>query len=132
MKKLLFISILFAAVVNARAGEPVSNFSGPPESAYNVSHSTVAISSQTVSSDAAVQGYRATYLFNLSATTTIFYTLSSSTQNVVETGWPIFPWRTPTGANPIPEKIEYNGQINYRLGAGAVGSMDVTKKTIRK
>lgn len=135
MKKILFFSILIASpFFRLFAGDIVSPLKGQPESWYDVTHSTVAISSGAVTSDAAVMGYRAVYLYNLSNTTTIYYTLSSSTNtpNVTALGWPIFPWRTPTGAGPIPEKIEYNGQINYRLAGGSVGSIDVTKKTIRK
>lgn len=135
MKKFISISFLLLALCASRAfaGDIVSPLKGQPESWYDVTHSTVAISSTSVSSDAAVQGYRAVYIYNLSITATIYYTLSSSTTtpNVTSLGWPIYPWRWPNTANPIPEKIEYNGQINYRLAAG-VASIDVTKKTIRK
>lgn len=133
MKKFLSISIflLAAFIVNAHAGDVVSPLKGQPESWYDVTHSTVAISSQTVSSDVAVSGYRAVYLYNLNTTTTIYYKLSTSTQSVTTLGWPIFPYRSTT-IYPQAEKIEYNGQINYQAAPGAVGSIDVTKKTIRK
>lgn len=131
MKKLIY-AFIFLASGYAYAGDIVSPLKGQPESWYDVTHSTVAVSSQTVSSDASVVGYRAVYLYNFNNSTTIYYTLSSSTQNVTTLGWPILPWRTQSAAAPIPEKIEYNGQINYRLAPGAVGSVDVTKKTIRK
>lgn len=136
MKKFLSISIFLLAslVAKVHAGDIVSPLKGQPESLYDVTHSTVAISSNTVSTDAAVPGYRAVYIYNLSPATTIFYFLGTpaSTTTVNTIGWPIFPWRTPTAAGPIPEKIEYNGLISYRLAGGAVSTMDVTKKTIRK
>ena len=69
-KKLLFIPILFCAAW-LQAGDIVSPLKGNPESWYDVTHSTVAISSQTVSTDVAVPGYRAVYIYNLSTASTI-------------------------------------------------------------
>lgn len=138
MKKFLAFSIFASSLLygSAFAGDIVSPLKGNPESWYDVTHSTVAVSSQTVSSDSLVNAasttYRCVYIYNLSPSVTVYYTLSTSTQNVTVIGWPIFPWRTVTGAAPLPEKIEYNGQINYRAAPGAVGSVDIIKKTIRK
>lgn len=132
MKKFLSISIfmLFAAIVSVRAGDIVSPLKGQPESWYDVVQTTVSISSSTVLSDTSVSGYRAVYIYNLSATATVYYTLSTSTQNVTVIGWPIFPNKSTTGYTQ-PEKIEYNGQINYLLGAGSA-AITVNKKTVRK
>lgn len=135
MKKFLIISIFAAAFFagSAFAGDVVSPLKGQPESWYDVTHSTVAVSSQTVSTDAAVQGYRAVYIYNLSSAATIYYYLGTpaSTTTVTSLGWPIFPWRT-TNVYPQAEKIEYNGLISYRAAPGSTGSIDVSKKTIRK
>lgn len=133
MKKWLFMFLfsITGSVAIGVSAELVYTRNGQPESDYVVTHSTVAISSQTVSTDASVSGYRAVYILNIHPTTTVYYTLSTSTQNVNTLGWPIYPYRSAT-TPPIPEKIEYNGQINYRLAAGSVGSLDVIKKVIQK
>jgi len=129
MKKFLFVPFLFLGGY-IFAATPVAIYPGLPESNYAVTHSTVAISSTTVSTDAAVYGYRAVYLANLSSASTIYYSMDGTTTTLTTVGWPIYP-RTP-GFPVRVEKIEYNGVISYRLGAGSVGSIDVTKKIIRK
>ena len=133
MKKFLAFSIFASSLFygSAFAGDIVSPLKGNPESWYDVTHSTVAISSQTSTSDASVIGYRAIYLTNLNAATTIYYTLNGSSTNITTIGWPVYP-RPSTSVYPATEKIEYNGTIYYRLAPGAVGSVDIIKKTIRK
>ena len=115
--------ILFAGVINA--ADPVYSLRGQPESAYNVSQSTVAVSSNTVSTDASVSGYRNTCIFNLSLGSTVYYRIDGSTNNVATVGYPILPLTFGC--------VEYNGEINWLLGASdTVGSVDVIKKVIRK
>lgn len=131
MKKFLFIPLLLICGL-ASAGDIVSPLKGNPDSFYDVAHSTVAISSTTVTTDVAVVGYRAVYIYNLSTVSTAYYYLGAvaSTTTVTTNGWPIFPWRGTS--NPIPEKIEYNGLISYRLIPGSTSSIDVTKKVLRR
>lgn len=133
MKRLIFLPILFVSAY-LQAAELVYTRNGSPESVYDVTHSTVAVSSPTVSTDAAVNGYRAVYIYNLNPTTTIYYYLGTpaSAATVTSIGYPIFPYRGVNTGYPREEKIESSGLINYRLAPGSTGSIDVTKKTIRK
>lgn len=122
MKRLL-MAVIFLFGSTAYAVETVTSKSGRPESAYSVAHSTVSISSFTVSSDAASVGYRSIWLNNLSTSATIYYRIDGSTNYITTVGWPIYPGEQ--------GNIEYNGVINYLLGAGSAATTFI-KKVIRK
>lgn len=125
MRKLLLALGLWLGAGLAAAVEPVSIIPWLPESTYDVTQSTVAISSQTVSWDAAVSGYRTVHIANLSATATLYYRVDGSTASTGLVGYPILP--------STLGQIESNAMIGYQLGASAtVGSIDVRKKVIRK
>jgi hypothetical protein len=122
MKKWFFVlAFLFAG--SAEAADLVYTHGGQPESSYNISQSSVAISSVTTSIDSSTVAYRAIYVFNSSATT-FYYRIDGSTQSVALVGYPVLPGTA--------EKIETNSLVGYQVIPGAVGSIDIRKKIIRK
>lgn len=111
MKKLIYTLLLLGAgVVTARAGDPVS-VSAFPNSRYDVSQSTISVSSTTVTTLAAVSGYRAAYIGQLGLTSgaTIFYRVDGSTDSIPTVGSWILPGDV--------EKIETDNAIHLQLGA---------------
>ena len=125
MKKFLLTALIligFSAL--ARAGDPVSVMAWP-NSNYNISQSTMQISSTTVATIAADSGYRAVYISNLSnASTTIYYRIDGSTASIPTVGWPIPP-------SALEAKIETDSVISLQLAAGAT-AIDVRRKIIKK
>jgi hypothetical protein len=126
MKKFLLIAAIVAGfyAVPVFAADPVAIVPGLPESNYAVTQSSVAVSSNTTTTDAAVSGYRSTCIGNTSTGSTVYYRIDGSTQNVAVVGYPIFPLTN--------HCVEYNGKIGWQLGAGTVASIDARKKVIRK
>lgn len=123
MRKCFFVLAIMFLTASAHAVDPVYSLNGQPESTYIISQSTVAISSNTTSIDTSTTGYRAIYIFNISAST-FYYRIDGTTQNVAAVGYPIMP--------NTEGKIETNSIVGYQLIPGAVSSVDVRKKIIRK
>lgn len=118
MKKQLLIMLFFGlgAIVlspsKATAGEPVWN-QAFPDSSYTISNSTVAITSDTVKTFAAVQYYREVTLDNqIAGAVTTYYTLDGSTGAITirNIGLVILP-----GNKAV---IESNGVVNIIQESG--------------
>lgn len=122
IKAFLFGLLLMAAGA-ASAMDPMTIQGGPPNSDWTISHSTVSVSSITVTTISSVRGYRSLWVGNVSAGTTIYYRVDSSTINVPVVGFPIYPMTN--------HEIEANNDINLQLGAGA-DPVTYRQKTIRK
>lgn len=125
MKKLLaaFALALFLGPLRpAFAGEPVFpiNFA---DSSYDIEHSTISISSTSVTTINAYEGFREVYVGDPATTVNIFYRLDGVATNVATVGWWI-----PSAQG---QKIETNGVISLQLGAGSA-SVVVRKIEIRK
>lgn len=124
MKKLIVFAILMlAGAVHLKAADLVFTRNGSPESSYVIFNSSVAVASTTTSIEVSTLGYRAVYIFNVSAST-MYYRIDGSTQNTALVGYPILP--------NTEAKIETNGLIGYQLAPGAVATVDVRKKIIQK
>lgn len=125
MRNLFFAAILaIAAVGQVRAIEPVSVIPWLPESTYDISQSTISISSSAVTTIAAVSGYRAVHVSNLTASTVLYYRIDGSTANIPTVGFPI-------PAATADHTIESNGVISLQLAVGTT-TVIVPIKTIRK
>lgn len=86
MKKFLLFAVLLAGASFVKAGEPVFPIIGSPNSTYNFSQSTISFSSSTVTTIAAVTGYRKVDLLN---GTSFFYKVDGSTQGLATWGFPV-------------------------------------------
>lgn len=125
MKKFLFMLLLVGCVHVAHAMQPMTVRMGQPDSTYEVSQSTIALSSTSVTTVAAVTGYREYHISNLSMTTTIFYRIDGSTLNIPTVGFPIVPRES-------DHKIESNAVISLQLGSGVSALSNVPTKTLKK
>lgn len=126
MKKALFVSafISIAWIGELKAIEPVSVIPWLPESTYTISQSTISVSSTSVTTIAAVSGYRSVHLSNLlNTSTTLYYRIDGSTVSIGTVGYPIAP-------GDKDHAIETNGVISLQLAVGS--SVGVFTKTIRK
>jgi hypothetical protein len=123
MKFFTALFLILGTAVVAKAGEPVSVMAWP-NSTYDITQSTIAISSSSVYAFPAVSGYRSVLIDNIANTgTTVYYRVDGSTLSIPTVGWQILPSAT--------EKIETNGVISLQLGAD-ISSVNVRQKTIRK
>ena len=126
MKKFLLMfsfALLFVAG-KVFAGDPVSVMAWP-NSKYDITQSTVQVSSTTVLTIAAASTYRAVYISNwLNSSTTIYYRIDGSTASIPTVGWPIPP-------GTIEHKIETDNVISLQLAAGAT-AVDIKRKTFAK
>jgi hypothetical protein len=125
MKKLICMSILLVAgSIVAKAGDPVS-VTPFPNSRYDIAHSTIAVSSNTVTTIAAVGGYRAAYIgqLGLAVGATIFYRIDGSTAAIPTVGSWILPGEE--------EKIETDNAIHLQLGVNQ-SSITARLRQIRK
>ncbi len=126
MKKFLFMLLLAGCVRSIQAMEPVTVRMGQPDSTYEVSQSTIALSSTTVTTIAAVSGYREVHISNFATTsTTIYYRIDGSTLSIPTVGFPIAPTER-------DHKIESNAVISLQLGTGVSALSNIPTKTLRK
>lgn len=89
MKRILFFvaTLMLACITNSRAAELHYVRMGQPESRYVISQSTVSFSSSTVTTIAAVDGYRLVKIRDLTESTSFFYRLDGSTQSITTVGF---------------------------------------------
>lgn len=128
MKKFLFMLLLCGCVRHVYAMEPVTVRMGQPDSTYEVSQTTITIASTTVTTIAAVSGYREVHISNLAnAGTTIYYRIDGSTASIPTVGFPIAPTER-------DHKIESNAVISLQLaaGSGVTTLSNVPTKTLKK
>lgn len=107
MKRLVGLALILGST-SAFAGDPVwlQSYS---DSSYTVSHSTVAITSYTVTTIAAASRWREVYVGNPATTAVIYYRIDGSTANIPTVG----SW-----IEAAKEKrIESNAAVNMQLGA---------------
>jgi len=103
----IFAVLIVSALGICRASEPVSIVPGLPESGYDITQSTVALSSFTVTSFAATSHFRQ---LTLIAPTSFFYRLDGSTLSLTTVGFPV--------AANTKETIESNGAVKILLPVG--------------
>jgi hypothetical protein len=128
MKKFLFALFLCGLVRAAYAMDPVTVRMGQPDSTWEISQSTITVSSATVTTIAAVTGYRVVHISNLASSgTTIYYRIDGSTASIPTVGFPIAPTER-------DHAIESNAVISLQLTSGAPGTTlnNVPTKTLRK
>lgn len=108
-KSLALISFLFLLSTVLYAASPVGVVPGLPESRYDYTNSTVSVSSHTLATFPAVNGYRAV---TLAASTSFYYVAdgTSSVSTIRTNGFPVL-------AN-TNETIESNQMIGVLLPPG--------------
>lgn len=121
--KALFMAVFILIAGPLKAVEPVSIIPWLPESGYELTNSTVSFSSSTVTTIAAVSGYRKIKIRDITEGTSFFYRLDGSTQSITTAGF----------LNKATEicEIESNAAIYVQLAAG-VASKVFNLLTIRK
>lgn len=89
MKRILCLAafVMFSCITNSKAMDPVTVRMGQPESAYNITNSTISVSSTTVTTIAAVDGYRKILIRDITASTSFFYRLDWTTTSVTTAGF---------------------------------------------
>lgn len=117
MRKMIFLTafIFVTCVRPTHAVEPVSVIPWLPESRYDITNSTIAFSSTTVTTIAAVDGYRKIKIRDLTSTTSFFYRLDGSTQTITTTGF----FAGPTEVT----EIETNQSISILLVSGVANKV---------
>lgn len=78
--------LVWGGVGGLHAMEPVSIRMGQPDSAYEIANSTISVSSTTVTTIAAVTGYRKMLIRDVTASTSFFYRLDGSTASITTVG----------------------------------------------
>lgn len=121
MRSVLAAILLASLCAVSHAAAPVY-VDSKPTSDYKIVQDTVTISSTTVTTIAAVSGYRCVYLGDPLIGSTVYYRIDGSTRSVPTVG----DWFVPSAKGAI----EYNGVINLQLGAG-VSSVVLRRKTLR-
>lgn len=130
MKRIIALLAILAAIPLVQvvhAAQPVAIVPGLPESRYDISQSSVSLSSFTVLTYGNVSGYRMISVANaftpLVGGTTIYYTVNGSTYTLTTLGYPIFPQQK--------EDIESNRAISLLADDGRT-AVQIRVKTTRK
>ena len=113
MKRIIVFAGLFLFSIPVFAGDPVSLLPGRPESRYDYTNATVSVSSYSLASIGAVNGYQQLKLWSAAS---FYYVLdgTTSTATVVSTGFFV-------SAN-TNETIETNQAVGITLPQGTAAS----------
>lgn len=123
MKKLITTLVFFGFISTSHSADLVYTRNGQPESKYEISHSTITLSSVSISTIPAVDGWRKIYMRDLTESVSVCFRIDGSTNSLDTVGWMM-------KSNEV-QTIESNGAIYLKLFNG-VASKVINFMTMRK